>query len=267
MTPADVERLNSARRKQDEQLAAITELKNETESRVWKQETDIEKKLADLESAVRDYMRQAESLQLVGPSSRFSQMNFALSVNTKAARADDLLSVNVTEHIRPALQAIIDKVQEGVAAAQSEMLALTETLTKLEEMKSEKTDDISIMETKIDALEKQYQEEKEVGFFDLASETLIPDLNLFTAHVHGVQVPVRHCRVSSSRNWQAPVSCYRRTGRPGANTGSPQGRVREVQSYVLVFNTPATAAFPMPRAATPTRRRSFTRLCLRRLRW
>ena len=163
MTPADVERLNSARRKQDEQLAAITELKNETESRVWKQESDIEKKLADLESAVRDYMRQAESLQLVGPSSRFSQMNFALAVNTKAARAEELLSVNVTEHIRPALQAIIDKVQAGVAAAQSEMLALTETLTKLEEMKSEKTDDISIMETKIDALEKQYQEEKEVG--------------------------------------------------------------------------------------------------------
>ncbi len=47
-------------------------------------------------------------------------------------------------------------------AAQAEALSISEALRKLEEAKTEKMDDISIMESTLQSLEKQYNEEKEV---------------------------------------------------------------------------------------------------------
>ena len=41
-------------------------------------------------------------------------------------------------------------------------MSISEALRKLEEAKTEKMDDISIMESTLQSLEKQYNEEKEV---------------------------------------------------------------------------------------------------------
>ena len=58
----------------------------------------------------------------------------------------------------------VDQLSQSYETCQSESLAIQETLKKLEEFKSEKTDDISIMEGKLATLEKQYQTEKEVSY-------------------------------------------------------------------------------------------------------
>ena len=158
-----MERINGTRRKQDEQIAQLTEAKNDMESRVWKQEVQIEKQIEALENNVREYTRLAEKLQLIGAGAKFTQVNFAIQLNTHASKPDDIVSNSLTEQIRPAIMALTEQISQSQSAAQTEALSISETLRKLEELKSEKQDDISIMESNLASLEKQYNEEKEVS--------------------------------------------------------------------------------------------------------
>ena len=53
----------------------MTQLKHDMENKVWQSEIAIEKKLAELEQAVRDYNRYADKLHLSGPNAKFSQVD------------------------------------------------------------------------------------------------------------------------------------------------------------------------------------------------
>ncbi len=112
LTPADVERINSTRRKQDEQIAALIEKKNEMEGKVWKQEVAIEKRLEELDHTVKDYMRLADKLQLVGANAKIKEINFAVQVNTHASKVDDILPSSFSDTVRPAIIALTEQISQ-----------------------------------------------------------------------------------------------------------------------------------------------------------
>lgn len=84
--------MNSTRKKQDQQLAVVTQLKHDMENKVfslhlaclwllinlwhqvWQMEIAIEKKFAELEQTVQGYNKYAEKLHLTGPGAKVSQV-------------------------------------------------------------------------------------------------------------------------------------------------------------------------------------------------
>jgi SMC interacting uncharacterized protein involved in chromosome segregation len=160
LTPADVERMYTTQRQQDQDIAKFIEQKKELDQRVWKCEMQVDKQIAELDEAVKQYTGMIEALKI--NTTAHSNM-FIIAPNTKGKNADEIVSNSVVSSIRESVVAMCEQVNTNTAQAQQDALAITETLRKLDEIRREKSDEIQIMEASLAALERQYNEEREVS--------------------------------------------------------------------------------------------------------
>ena len=163
MTPADVERINSARTKLDRQLHQTTGRKEELDQQTWKQEMALTKLLEETEAVAASFNKKAEQLRLI-PSTACNAngVDYTVTINARAENPEDIVSVDLRGVVRPALASLRDSINDMAHSVQSELLSAREMVAKMNEAVKSKQDDVSILESRISAMEEHYQRDDEV---------------------------------------------------------------------------------------------------------
>ena len=161
MTPEDIERLNGARLKLDEQMAAVMARKGEAEKRVWKLEMAMAKTIKDLEDSVEAYNATLAEL-LLTPAIARAVGDTVLHLRVDSSNIDRPLSMDIKTQVQPLLRRVGEQLESESLRLGTEKLHVQDALGKAMEAVTEKHEDCLSMEQKLELKEQQYLQEKEV---------------------------------------------------------------------------------------------------------
>eukprot|EP00899_Mesostigma_viride_P019184 jgi/Mesvir1/27267/Mv07103-RA.1 len=107
---ADIERMSMDKKKEEGVLAAVTGQRDALQKDMWDMEVQASRRLEDLEALVRSYNVLAGKLKLTPATAKRAQgSDYELSLNTRASRAEDMLSLDLKGVVRPELERMRDE--------------------------------------------------------------------------------------------------------------------------------------------------------------
>ncbi|KAI9353822.1 HEC/Ndc80p family-domain-containing protein [Obelidium mucronatum] len=163
ISPADVDRMTSEREQLVRSLEALAKKADETNKVFWEKEMAVQKKMDQLEKLVQSFNTLSYDLGFLSPESKDSEgINFELELYFNSSKADEVVSVDLQNTIKPLLLKIRSKYNANAHACEDEAIAVQENLDRLTEAHAEKCDELMALETKITKLNDQFNEEKEV---------------------------------------------------------------------------------------------------------
>ena len=163
LTPADVERITTARQLLDDEMAVVSQRKADMDQRAWKQEVALAKTLDETKELVAQYNTRAEALQLIPAQSKIAGgVDFEMHINSRAAQPDqELLLNNLETGLLPALGALKQRLVDSKHDTANEAVHLEEAVRKTEEQIVETSRAVEDAERKLKKAEGKYNLEKE----------------------------------------------------------------------------------------------------------
>jgi len=139
LTPADVERITTARQLLDGEMSAVSQRKADMDQRAWKQEMALSKALDETKELIAQYNTRAESLQLIPAQSKIAGgVDFEMHISSRAAQpGQDLLLNNLDKDLVPSLAALRQRLVDSKHDTANEAVNLEETVRKTEEQMAE----------------------------------------------------------------------------------------------------------------------------------
>ncbi|RUS17108.1 HEC/Ndc80p family-domain-containing protein [Endogone sp. FLAS-F59071] len=168
ISPADVDRMTAEREQLAKNLEAIQSKIDEIQRHFWEKEIAWQKKhdvvgILLVEKAIQDYNTLAYRIGLIPSTSPYAQgVNFEIEFSPHATRPEHMISVDLRNVIKPSLQNLRKEFNAQFHHSQDESFQLQEQFDRLLEQVAEKTEELGMMEARIQNLTEQYNTEKEV---------------------------------------------------------------------------------------------------------
>ncbi|KAJ2961384.1 hypothetical protein NQZ79_g3405 [Umbelopsis isabellina] len=162
VSAAEADRLSSEH-VQLEKLYEQTRIRlDEIQKIMWEKEVQAEKHQSMLDKAIRSYNSLAYSVGLLPSSApRAKGHNFELSYNANAETADKMLSVDLRNFVKPALQEIEFEMKEQENALREQNLQIQEKLDAIVEQIMDKNDELKLLQQRFNQRNEEYEHLKE----------------------------------------------------------------------------------------------------------
>lgn len=161
--PEDIDKMNAEKEMLCKTIETLNQAKEETSKIFWDREVQVQKRMDSVEKLIQEYNFGCEKSGLVPIEAHNSQgLRFELSFNQHALRYDQMLDLDIKEHIQANLLHLRDGYNKIIHETQASILDLQETLDRLTEITNDKVDDLKGLEEKIRKINQQYAEDKEV---------------------------------------------------------------------------------------------------------
>lgn len=122
LTPADAEKISTARKDLDAQIESVMARKQEVEQRAWKQEMALTKDLDKAQNLVGAYNADAERLQLIPAESRIAGgVDFEIRISPYASQPGQPLVLNdIKQKLVPSLAGLQEKLTNAFHSSSTE---------------------------------------------------------------------------------------------------------------------------------------------------
>lgn len=162
--PEDIDKMNDEKEILCKTIETLNQAKEEASKIFWDREVQVQKKLDAVEKLVQEYNYSCEKAGLIPIEAHSSQgIKFELTFNQHALRPDQMLDLDLKEHIQASLLKLRDGYNRTIHETQSAILELQETLDRVTEVINDKVEEVKSLEDRIRKLNHQYAEDKEVS--------------------------------------------------------------------------------------------------------
>ena len=174
MSPADVDRINGLNRQLDRDLQHMGQRKDKVEQEAWKLEMAVSKMLQGLEGQSLECNNVLDQLDVRSAHASHDtalvhRPAFPLQLSTVRVEikgAEDTPSASLDrlleKAIKPAVQGLMDRAAGNTSAAGTAKLDAQEQLGKIDEAMQAKQDELSVMQSRLQAIESECKETQEV---------------------------------------------------------------------------------------------------------
>ncbi|KAK9760744.1 kinetochore-associated Ndc80 complex subunit ndc80, partial [Basidiobolus ranarum] len=160
----DMERMNTERDQLTKTLKSVNAKLDEVNQISWEKEIESLKKLDDVERAIQEFNSSSYRLGLIPSESPYANgTEFEIKLNQHATRIEEMVSVDIKNVIRPALVDLRSNLNGSLHHTEDEAIALQENLDHLTEVVNDKVEELKSLESRIQRLVAQYQDEKEAA--------------------------------------------------------------------------------------------------------
>ncbi|KAJ3300510.1 kinetochore-associated Ndc80 complex subunit ndc80 [Borealophlyctis nickersoniae] len=161
ISPADVDRMTAERDQLSKTIRELSVKMAEVSNIKWDKEIAQQKKLDQLEKIVQEYNGFAYKLGLLRGDAPEPALASELELRVHASRADQMVSLDMRNQVKPALLNLRDYYKSVLHKAQDDVIALQENLDSLTWTSKDKEEELAAMESKIRQLGIQYKDEQE----------------------------------------------------------------------------------------------------------
>lgn len=163
LNPADVERMNHTRAELSKSLRAVAAQQEDIQDQIWAREEKVTGKMQEIEQLIKDYNALAEKIEILPVNAKNAHdLDLELRLNFSKPRPEQDLKVNLKGFIKPSLQKLKDRFNVEAHDANQRLLEITERKDQLRENAQDKQDEVSIHQSKLDALESHFEEERDL---------------------------------------------------------------------------------------------------------
>ncbi|CAO3678212.1 unnamed protein product [Umbelopsis vinacea] len=162
VSAAEADRLSSEH-VQLEKLYEETRIRlDEVQKIMWEKEVQAEKHQSMLDKAIRSYNALAYSIGLLPPSApKAKGHNFELVYNPNAETTEKMISVDLRNFVKPALQQIEFEMKEQENSLREANLQIQEKLDAVIEQIVDKTDELKLLQQRLNQRNEEYEHGKE----------------------------------------------------------------------------------------------------------
>lgn len=163
LTPADVERLNQTRAELNKSLRAVASQQEDIEAQMWGREEKVAAVIVEIEQLVKEYNTLAEKIEIIPVNARNAHnLDLELRFNFSKPRPEQDLKVVLKGFIKPNLQKLKDRFNAERYDANQRLIEVAEKHDQIAEQVQDKEDEVSILQSKLDALEGHFEEERDL---------------------------------------------------------------------------------------------------------
>ncbi len=165
--PEDIDKMNDEKEILCKTMETLNQAKEEASKIFWDREVQVQKRLDAVEKLVQEFNFCCEKSGLIPVEAHSSQgIRFELTFNQHALKPDQMLDLDIKEHIQASLLKLRDGYNRTIHETQTIILEMQETLDRLTEVINDKVEELKGLEERIRKLNQQYNEDKEVCVFD-----------------------------------------------------------------------------------------------------
>ncbi|PSC74916.1 Kinetochore NDC80 [Micractinium conductrix] len=184
--PADVQRMNSEKSKQESALRSTQAQRAQLDARVAQQERGTEERLDVVEAALQGYHSMADRLALIPATAKRAEgVAFEVRLDRGAASVSEMINVDLKGIVKPALQRLRDGYAAKARALTDQLLSLQEQADSVRELLAEREEENRNAEAQVHKLDGQYR---------AAKEALDQSIAAANAHVDQLSAEVAHLR-------------------------------------------------------------------------
>lgn len=160
--PEDIDKMNAEKEMLCKTMETLNQAKEEASKIFWEREVQVQKRMDAVEKLIQEYNFSGEKSGLIPIEAHNSQgIKFELNFNQHAIRTDQMIDLDIKEHIQLNLLALRDGYNKTIHETQSAILELQETMDRLSEVTNDKIEDLKGLEDKIRKINQQYNEDRE----------------------------------------------------------------------------------------------------------
>lgn len=163
LNPADVERMNQTRAELSKSLRAVAAQQEDIQDQMWAREEKVTAKMQEIERLTKEYNSLAEKIEIIPVNAKNAHdLDLELRLNFSKPRPEQDLKVVLKGFIKPSLQKLKDKFNVEGHNANQRLLEITEQHDHITESIQDKEDEITILQSKLDALEGHFEGERDL---------------------------------------------------------------------------------------------------------
>lgn len=160
--PEDIDKMNAEKEMLCKTMETLNQAKEEASKIFWEREVQVQKRMDAVEKLVQEYNYSGERSGLIPVEAHNSQgIKFELTFNQHAIRSDQMIDLDIKEHIQANLLLLRDGYNKTILETQSAILQLQETMDRLSELTNDKIEELKGLEDKIRKINHQYTENRE----------------------------------------------------------------------------------------------------------
>jgi kinetochore protein NDC80 len=160
--PEDIDKMNAEKEMLCKTMETLNQAKEEASKIFWEREVQVQKRMDAVEKLIQEYNYGGEKSGLIPVEAHNSQgYKFELTFNQHAIRTDQMIDLDIKEHIQANLLVLREGYNKTIHETQSAILELQETLDRLTEVTNDKIEDLKALEEKIRKINQQYTEDRE----------------------------------------------------------------------------------------------------------
>ena len=160
--PEDIDKMNAEKEMLCKTMETLNQAKEEASKIFWEREVQVQKRMDAVEKLIQEYNYSGEKSGLIPVEAHNSQgIKFELTFNQHAIRSDQMIDLDIKEHIQSNLLVLRDGYNKTIHATQASILELQETMDRLTEITNDKIEDLKGLEDKIRKINQQYTEDRE----------------------------------------------------------------------------------------------------------
>lgn len=160
--PEDIDKMNAEKEMLCKTMETLNQAKDEASKIFWEREVLVQKRMDTVEKLIQEYNYSGERSGLIPVEAHNSQgIKFELTFNQHAIRSDQMIDLDIKEHIQANLLLLRDGYNKTILETQSAILELQETMDRLTEVTNDKIEELKGLEDKIRKINHQYTENRE----------------------------------------------------------------------------------------------------------
>ena len=160
--PEDIDKMNAEKETLCKTMDTLNQAKEEASKIFWEREVQVQKRMDAVEKLIQEYNYCGEKSGLIPIEAHNSQgLKFELTFNQHAIRSDQMIDLDIKEHIQANLLVLRDGYNKTIHTTQSAILELQETMDRLSEVTNDKVEDLKGLEDKIRKINQQFTEDRE----------------------------------------------------------------------------------------------------------
>lgn len=163
LSAADVERMKHEKRELQKAIEQLEKERDYFDQQIWEKEMQYAKKHEETEKQIREYNEMARKLKLIPPSAENANgIDFEMHFNPHSQRPDQRAHMDFKGTIKPALLRLKQHISEKTRTIQSQIITEEEAFDQISEMVSDKQEEVTALEMKLQVLDKDLNWKKEI---------------------------------------------------------------------------------------------------------
>ncbi|KAJ7363666.1 kinetochore-associated Ndc80 complex subunit ndc80 [Desmophyllum pertusum] len=172
LSAADVERMKHEKRELQKTVEQLEKGRDYFNQQIWEKEMQYAKKHEETERHICEYNEMARKLKLIPSSAENANgVDFEMHFNPHAQRPDQRAHMDFKGTIKPALLRLKQHISEKSRTNQSQVITEEEAFDQISEMVSDKQEEVSALEMKLQVLDKDLDWNKELMAKELQKTT------------------------------------------------------------------------------------------------
>ncbi|XP_068697967.1 kinetochore protein NDC80 homolog isoform X1 [Montipora foliosa] len=163
LSAADVERMKHEKRELQKAVEQLEKSRDYFDQQIWEKEMQYAKKHEESEKHIREYNEQARKLKLIPKKAENANgLDFEMHFNPHSLRPDQGVLTDFKGTIKPALLRLKQQISEKSRAMKSQVVTEEETYDQIADMVADKQEEVTNLEMKLQALDKDLEWKKEI---------------------------------------------------------------------------------------------------------